>query len=79
MPTIRINISFMMFILSVISILLGVIKRTLRGKGGILGSERSKGGRGGGSDIVSRMDFKERIARYVKKQKLKISRHLAFL
>lgn len=31
------------------------------------GSERSKGGRGGGSDVVSHMDFKERITRYVKK------------
>lgn len=44
MPTIRINISFMMFILSVISILLVVIKRTLRRKGVILDQSVAKEG-----------------------------------
>lgn len=48
MPTIRINIAFMMFILSVISILLVVIKRTLRRKGVILDQSVAKeGGEGG--------------------------------
>ena len=44
MPTIRINISFMMFILSVISILLVVIKRTLRRKSVILDQSVAKEG-----------------------------------